>query len=252
MFNAEDIKKIEFSDSFKGYKREEVDAFLDKIEADYVNIERVIEDYKGQIETLNNKIVELESSQDSIQTVLLNAQKLADQIVREAREKSEEIILKAEANINVITAKEKELSEAFELKANERKANLQLELDALVQKAELKAKSITDAAMDSVKRQQVLFDKLKLEISSFKSSITSKYKEHLNLLQTIPDTVDMDPQKLAELITAKIEKDVDIEDFIVTKTEQQSILEHIASVETKEEASTGFSIEDVIEERIEE
>lgn len=252
MFNAEDIKKIEFSDSFKGYKREEVDAFLDKIEADYVNVELVINDYKSQIDALNNKIRELESSQDSIQTVLLNAQKLADQIVREAREKSEEIILRAEANINVITSKEKELSEAFELKANERKANLQIELDALVEKAELKAKSITDAANDAVRRQQVLFDKLKLEISSFKSSITSKYKEHLNLLQTIPDTVDMDPQKLAELITAKIENEVNVEDFIFPKAEQKSFLEEIANAEPIEEASTGFSIEDIIEEIIEE
>lgn len=248
MFNAEDIKKIEFSDSFKGYKREEVDAFLDKIEADYVNIERVIDDYKAQIEVLNNKISDLESSQDSIQAVLLNAQKLADQIVREAREKSEEIILRAEANINVITNKEKELSEAFELKANERKANLQIELDALVEKAELKAKSIIDAANDAVRRQQVLFDKLKLEISSFKTTITSKYKEHLNLLQTIPDSVDMDPQKLAELITAKIENEVNIEDFIFPKNEQQSFLEDVLEPEPSSEASIGFSIEEEIEE----
>lgn len=252
MFNAEDIKKIGFSDSFKGYKKDEVDAFLDKIEADYVNVEHIISDYKAKIDALNSKINELESAQTSIQTVLLNAQKLADQIVNEAREKSEEIILRAEANINVITNKEKELSDAFELKANERKANLQLELDALVQKAELKAKSITDAAMDSVKRQQVLFDKLKLEVSSFKSSITSKYKEHLNLLHTIPDAVDMEPEKLAELISAKIDNDIDIDDFIFPKNEQKSFLEEITSVNPVEETTTGFTIEDVFEEMIEE
>ncbi len=243
MFTAQDIKNISFTSSFKGYKQEEVEAFLDKIEADYINIERLITDYKSQIDSLQAKINEFESAQDSIQTVLLNAQKLADRIVCEAKEKSEEIILRAESNINVITNKEKELSDAFELKANERKANLQAELDILTQKAELKAKSITDAALDAVNRQQVLFDKLKLEISNFKSSITSKYKEHLNLLQSIPDTVDMDPQKLAELITAKIDVEVDINNFINPEIKEQSVQD-----EPIEEALTGFRIEEPINE----
>lgn len=246
MLTAQDIKNIAFSNSFKGYKQEEVDAFLDKIEAEYINVERVINDYKSQIDALQTRINELESAQSSIQTVLLNAQKLADQIVREAKEKSEEIILRAEANINVITNKEKELSDAFELKANERKASLQAELDALTQKAELKAKSITDAAMDAVKRQQILFDKLKLEVSNFKSGITSKYKEHLNLLQSIPDTVDMDPQKLAELITAKIDNQVNVDDFIYSKTEEQPIIKEALAEEPVQETSTGFSIEENI------
>ena len=44
-----DIKNISFSTSFKGYKQDEVEAFLDKIESEYVNIECVISDYKFQI-----------------------------------------------------------------------------------------------------------------------------------------------------------------------------------------------------------
>lgn len=66
---------------------------------------------------MNKEIETLKSSQNSIQNVLLSAQKLADQIVDEAKQKSEEIIDNAQSNIEVMTAREKELATAFELKA---------------------------------------------------------------------------------------------------------------------------------------
>ena len=244
MFTASDIKNIEFSTARRGFDTDEVMAFLDKIEADYHQYEGVIGSYKAKISELEEQVATLKSAQDSIQNVLLSAQKLADQIVNEAREKSEEIVLKAEANINAITNQEKELATAFEVKANERKAALQNELDEMVAKAELKAESINKAAADAVARQQVLFDKLKVEISAFKSSITAKYKEHLNILQTIPDTVEMDPQTLAEIISSKIDTMPDIDSFIPSPVNATpDFVEQAVEV-----PPSGFSIEEIAEE----
>lgn len=242
MLTASEIKKIEFSKSINGFKRDEVEVFLDTVESDYLQFERIIKDYSLKIEQLEAQINDFKVSQDSIQNVLLNAQKLADQIINEAKEKSEEIVIKAEQNINVITEQEKELAKAFEIKANERKLALQKELDIMIEKANIKSKSIMDAAMDSVQRQQVLFDKLKLEIASFRSSITAKYKEHLSILQEIPDTVDMDPQKMAELLIAKVDAMPDIDSFLPTpaKPDYVEFLNDLV-----EEVNEGFTIESV-------
>lgn len=242
MLTASEIKKIEFSKSINGFKRDEVEVFLDTVESDYLQFERIIKDYSLKIEQLEAQINDFKVSQDSIQNVLLNAQKLADQIINEAKEKSEEIVIKAEQNINVITEQEKELAKAFEIKANERKLALQKELDIMIEKANIKSKSIMDAAMDSVQRQQVLFDKLKLEIASFRSSITAKYKEHLSILQEIPDTVDMDPQKMAELLIAKVDAMPDIDSFLPTpaKPDYVEFLNDLV-----EEVNEGFTIENV-------
>ncbi len=250
MLVASEIKNINFSVSKRGFNVDEVNAFLDQIESDYHQYEGIIKGLKDEKAQLEQQIVEFKNAQDSIKNVLLNAQKLADQIVKEAREKSEEIVLKAEANINVITSKEKELASAFELKANERKAALKLELDEMLAKAELKAKSINDAAADAVERQQVLFDKLKLEIGSFKASISAKYKEHLNILQSIPDTVEMEPQKLAELISAKIDAMPDIDTFITVPNLPETIdLENENENENENIIqSSGFVVEEAIEE----
>lgn len=242
MLTASEIKKIEFSKSINGFKRDEVEVFLDTVESDYLQFERIIKDYSLKIEQLEAQINDFKVSQDSIQNVLLNAQKLADQIINEAKEKSEEIVIKAEQNINVITEQEKELAKAFEIKANERKLALQRELDIMIEKANIKSKSIMDAAMDSVQRQQVLFDKLKLEIASFRSSITAKYKEHLSILQEIPDTVDMDPQKMAEILIAKVDAMPDIDSFLPTpaKPDYVEFLNDLV-----EEVNEGFTIENV-------
>ncbi len=215
MLNSADIKNITFSKSMGGFKPEEVDIFLDRVEADYIQFEQMMKQYQSRVEDLETQIENYKSSQNSIQNVLLSAQKLADQIVNEAKEKSEEIIRNAESNISVITAQEKELATAFEIKAQERKSALEKELEMMIKNAELKAQSITAAAEDSVQRQQVLFDKLRLEIAAFKSAITAKYKEHLCILQDIPDTVQMDPKQMAEVISAKIDKLPEPEDFIV-------------------------------------
>ena len=248
MLTAPDIKNISFSTTKKGYNPDEVEAFLDKIESDYHQYEGVINSYKTKIEELQQQIEGYRSSQDSIQNVLLNAQKLADQIVKEAREKSEQIVLKAEANIDAITNQEKELATAFESKATERKAALQKELDDMIAKAEIKAKSINDAAADSVMRQQVLFDKLKVEISNFKIAVTAKYKEHLNILQSIPDTVEMEPQVLADALSASIDAKP-IESFIPSVVSvEPDIKEEIVEETIAEEPSFGFNVEELAKE----
>ena len=206
MLSAAEIKNIKFSTSMSGYKKDEVDIFLDKVEADYAQFDRLINDYQGKIESLNKEIEEYRESQNSIQSVLLSAQRLADKIIGEAKEKSEEIIKNAESSISVITAREKELSTTFEIKAQDRKNSLEKELATMISEAEQKAEAIKKATDQRVKHQQMLFDKLKLEIAAFKSSITSKYKEHLEILNSIPDTVPEDPTYLAEIVSSSFEK----------------------------------------------
>lgn len=256
MLTALEIRDVKFAKSVGGYKQEEVDVLLDKIEADYAQFERTTKEFQEKIENLYKENNELKESQNSIQNVLLSAQNLADRIVNEAKEKSEEIIKNAEANIAIITAKEKELATNFELKAQERKATLEKELEEMVKIAQLKADSITKATNDSVARQQVLFDKLKLEIAAFKSGITSKYKEHLEILSSIPDSVPMDPKYVTEVITAEINKEPEIKDFISSNSVQEPVDEEpvieTVSIEPQKEVSGGFAIVETADDETEE
>ncbi len=242
MLSASEIRNAKFGKSMSGYKQEDVDVLLDKIEADYVQYERIIKDFQARNEELTREIEELKKSQGSIQNVLVSAQRLADQIVNEAKEKSEEIVKNAEASISVITAKERELSTTFERKAQERKSALEKELSDMVREAQLKADSIKSACEDSVARQQQLFDKVKMEIAAFKAGVTAKYKEHLELLGTIPDSVPMNPREMAQAVAVSVEKAPAPERFI-QKEEPAQRIEETAVEDISSNTSSGFVVE---------
>lgn len=241
MLSAAEIRNVKFSKAMGGYKQEEVDVLLDRIEADYAQFDRLIKEYKLKVDALNKEIESLKTSQNSIQNVLVSAQKLADQIVGEAKEKSEEIVRNAEVSIHEITEREKELAATFELKAQERKSSLEKELSDMIKKAQIKADSLNAAAEDSVARQQILYDKIRLEISAFKAAVSSKYKEHLELLQNLPDNAPMDPKRIAEAVSAAVDKIPDPESYI---NSGKNIAEETAadSAISEPDAESGFKI----------
>lgn len=236
MLTVSDIRNVKFSRAVGGYKAEDVDVLLDKIEADYASYERTIKDYELKVETLNSEIEGFKNSQSSIQSVLVSAQKLADQIVNDAKAKSEEIIKQAEKNIENITVREKELSAAFELKAKEQKAALEQELGAMVNSAREKAEVISSGAEETVKRQQMLFDRLKLEIAAFKNDISARYKEHIELLSKLPDSVPGDPKYISEVLSASYDK---MFEDSKKKAEEVSSEEEPAAKESVEPAVSG-------------
>lgn len=227
MLSSNDIRNVKFSKSVGGYKQEEVDILLDKIESDYEQYERTVRELTDKIDSLNNQIEGFKETQSSIQNVLLSAQRLADQIVEEAKVKSEEIINSAEANISIITAREKELSNAFELKASERKALVEAEITEILTEAKRKSDAIEKATEESVNRQQLLFDKYKLEILNFKTEITKRYKEHLEVLHKLPDAAGMDPARIAEVISADFTSDDSNDIVLDNQTVNNDYKEHI-------------------------
>lgn len=238
MLTSNDIRNAKFSKSVGGYKQEEVDILLDKVENDYEQYERIIRDMNDKIDSLTNQIDGFKETQSSIQNVLLSAQRLADQIVEEAKVKSEEIINNAEANISIITAREKELSNAFELKASERKALAEAEINEMLAEAKKKSEAIEKATENSVNRQQMLFDKFKVEISNFKAEITRKYKEHLEILHQLPDVAGMDPMHIAEIVSTNFNDISSNEvDFEETATKTDIVEEPIEDTN-----HTGFTV----------
>ena len=82
--------------SFGGYNMSMVDEFLDLLTADYTTLYKENTALKAKLKVLADKIEEYRSTDDAMRKALLSAQKMADEIVKEAEKTRAETIAAAE------------------------------------------------------------------------------------------------------------------------------------------------------------
>ena len=121
MITAQDIREKTFEKSkFGGYDMSEVDEFLEELANDLTNSQKETAVLRGKMKVLVDKIEEYRSNESALNQSIIAAQKLAQQIEAEAREKAAQILAdakqKADDTIGSISAQcdfeEKRLSAA--------------------------------------------------------------------------------------------------------------------------------------------
>ncbi|MBQ7046010.1 MAG: DivIVA domain-containing protein [Clostridia bacterium] len=221
MLESSKVKNIQFKKSKMGYDQTEVDDFLDEIEQDILDAE-------SQISALNEKVKGLEAennnikiSQSSIQSVLVCAQKLADEIVEKARVEAQGIIDAA-----------KEDAAATQHESETRRIAAEQAIKQLLADAVKKSEGMINAAHDSVARQQRLFDDIKRQIANFKNDMLAKYKQHVELLAQMPDAVLVNATEAADNV------------INATEQEAQEKPQDVPETETKQETDDSNNQED--------
>ncbi|MBO7217097.1 MAG: DivIVA domain-containing protein, partial [Clostridia bacterium] len=173
--NAKEIQEIRFSKSMSGYKSDEVDDFCDKVYSDYLKFAEVVKTQQETIARLEEKLRETEDSAGSINTVLISAQKLADTIVADANAKAAETVENANNEAENIKQRTKKALEEIDAVITEQKKIAEKEAEDILKEAARKSEGMILAAKDSVAREQLLFDKLRSEVASFKREIKDAY-----------------------------------------------------------------------------
>lgn len=153
MLTPSDISNKKFEKSAFGYKTEDVENFLEEIAASYVEVYKEKEAAEEKLEVLAEKLEEYRSNEDSIRSVLIGAQKLGDNIIRDSKAKAEVMISDAEGQV-------KQVFSESESKIAKEKENL-----AMIQK----------------------------ETAEFKKRLLAMYKQHLELISLMPEPDDDKP-----------------------------------------------------------
>ena len=140
--------------NLRGYRTEDVDRFLDKVEeqlqqndAQAEQLRKQIADLTAENQKLKGELQSFEADGDMLKSALINAQRMGDSIIHESKQKAAEII---------------------------RSANI-------------KAEDREQRARDDVELAKQEIVTLKGEADSFKRSLIEMYRKHINLINKLPD-----------------------------------------------------------------
>jgi len=93
---------VQFEKNLRGYRTEDVDRFLDKIEeqlqqddAQAEQLRKQIADLTAENQRLHRELQSYEADGEMLKSALINAQRMGENVIREANQKAEEIIHRA-------------------------------------------------------------------------------------------------------------------------------------------------------------
>ncbi len=100
MLTPQEVSEHAFAKaSFGGYNMAMVDEFLDLLTADYTALYNENAVLKSKMKVLVDKVEEYRSTEEAMRKALMTAQRMADELVREAEEKKADMLRDAEREV---------------------------------------------------------------------------------------------------------------------------------------------------------
>lgn len=220
MLTPAQVKNHRFEASGRGhYRADAVDTFLDEVYESYSQMFKENGDLVRKIGLLADKVEEYRNDEDNIRAALLTAQRMADKIVKEAKESVEEQISDAQKTAQNLIDEARQKANAMieEARASAKETGEQAEAQAkqvLVQarqQAGDEAGRITSDAknrLDEMNREIALrtaeLQELNAGVSAFKLDVTAACTGLEEILErlTVRATVELD-QKVAMYVQSR-------------------------------------------------
>ena len=100
MLTQQDVRAAQFEKNIRGYRTEEVDRFLDKVEEQLKQDEDQAEELRRQIaeltaenQRLHKEMESYEADGDMLKSALINAQRMGENVIREANQKDRKSVV---------------------------------------------------------------------------------------------------------------------------------------------------------------
>lgn len=180
MLTPADIKKVDFAKVGRGaYKSVEVEAFLDDVYASYTQLYKENSELIKKLQLLADRVESYRQDEDSIRSALLTAQRMADSILKEANEKSEQLN-------QASTEKAKQMLDSAKAEADKTVKAAQAESALLIETAEKDSARMIDNAKNEVTHEKKTLERMQKEVSNFRTQMMAQYKAHIELIDALP------------------------------------------------------------------
>ncbi len=171
----------------RGYRAEEVDDFIDECVATVEQLLREKEEFSEKMKVLADKVVEYRNDEDNIRGALLNAQRAGETTLRNAEAKAGDILEAAKRD----------------------------------------AENIRQVALSQVDNEKQELERMQREVATFKAQMMALYKEHLELLNRLPEP-EPEPTVEPAAEEAPVEDDV-----VIAPTDAETVVSDAPVADTK-------------------
>lgn len=162
MISPQEIRSVTFDKVMRGYRPEDVDAFLQQVAQDMEQLAADNADKEKKMYILAEKIEEYRRDEDNLKTALLNAQRMGESVIREAKQKAESIL----------------------------------------REAGIRADTLTRVAQEQSEEQQQELERVKAEVANFKNTLLAMYKQHIELISGLPGEEEPEEEKVEPVAEA--------------------------------------------------
>lgn len=246
MLTPDVVKSKSFQATGRGaYRAEDVDGFFAEVSASYEQMFKENGELIKKISILANKVEQYKEEEDSLRRALISAQTLADKIVKDARDSVAGTLEQATADADEMRAKAS--AEAAEIVEKAK-----VEADAVVLQSKKDADEILGSVNRKVMKESLEFEMLQKKAAEFRANLLGLYKEHLGLINAIPEYVEKEmpaPQKAEEPEAQQTEEAPAEEEVQATEESEQAepaeAAEEPVVQETAEPVQTVTEFEDI-------
>lgn len=198
------IEDHEFTYAKGMYKASEVDEFLKEVAASFDQTFRENGELVKKLEILADKVEEYRNDEDNIRVALLAAQRAANQLTKEAKDKSEEVMAQTKAQADKTASEANGYADKTVADANEKAENIlaeaQAQAAAVIKAGNDEAAKIEAEYRRNKKIEEVALDAMKKESAKFKAELLSMYKTHISLINEIPSLIKIDESEFEERV----------------------------------------------------
>lgn len=167
MPNPNEISQKKFEKALGfGYRMDDVEEYLELVAKDMQDLIDEKADLERKLIVLADKLNEYREDEESLRTAILSAQKLGDSLIRESKTKAE----------------------------------------IIMRDATIKADALVGNARRQIERENDALVRIQKEVALFKNKLIELYKQHLELITSLPGDDDKQPSKPKEAPVKNVEK----------------------------------------------
>lgn len=240
MLKPEQIRAHQFVVGGKGtYKAQEVDDYLAEVLQSYEQMFRENGELVRKISLLAERVEAYRNDEDNIRVALLTAQRMADQIQKDANEK-------AKQQLDEVNAIAEQTKRAAQEQANKTVSIANDQANATINDAQKRARDLLNDAQMEVQGQSNALAQLKNEHMQIKEQLTALYTQQLQKINEMPvfTPAPAQPAAVAATPSVSVAQPVDTpaqQEPAEEQPAQEGFRVHLEPVPAQQEQNKSFS-----------